>query len=124
MKKLLAILAVALTLTSTMAEAGRYGGSFGGSRSFSSFRSYSRPSMPRYTTPRPVVKRTTVIQNNHVTQNTGTGILGTVIGAGVGSYVGTRLAQPSQSDAPAQQYPLCPKPVPAGWNTPCIPQSN
>lgn len=107
---------------STMAEAGRYGGGF---RSGGFSRSYSRPSMPRYTTPRPVVKRTTIVQqHNHVTQNNGTGILGTVIGAGVGSYIGSRLAQPSHNEPQQQQFPLCPKPVPAGWNTPCIPQHN
>jgi hypothetical protein len=133
MKKIISLALLALMVIAPIAEAGRYGGGFSGSRSFSSSRSYSSPSRsyyrPSYSTPRPVVRNTTVIQQNHVTQSSGggTGFFGTVIGSGLGSYIGNRLAQPSPQPAPVQpqvqpQYPLCPLVIPAGWNTPCIPQ--
>lgn len=128
MKKILSVLMLSLMTLSTIAEAGRYGGSFGGSRSFSSSRSYSSParsySTPRYTAPRPVVRKTTIVQQN-VTQNTtsgGMGFFGTLLATGAGSYIGNRLAQPSEQPQVAPQYPLCPQVIPAGWNTPCIPQ--
>lgn len=125
MKKFLAVLMMSLMTLSTIAEARS---SFSGGRSsFSSSRSYSSPSRsyntPRYTAPRPVVRKTTVV-NQHVTQNNsstggGLGFFGTLLATGAGSYVGNKLAQPSQPEAP--QYPICPAVIPAGWNTPCIP---
>jgi hypothetical protein len=130
MKKILALLALSLMTLTTIAEAGRYGGSFGGRSSFSSSRSYSSPSRsyyrtPRYIAPRPVViRKTTIVQQNNSTSNGGMGFLGTLIATGAGSYVGNRLAQPSPQPEQAPVYPLCPAVIPAGWNTPCIPQQS
>lgn len=130
MKKILAVAMLALLTLSTIVEARA---SFSGSRSsFSSSRSYSSPSRsynrPSYSAPRPVtrpvIRKTTVVQQN-ITQNTtsgGMGFFGTLLATGAGSYIGNRLAQPSEQPQVAPQYPLCPQVIPAGWNTPCIPQ--
>ena len=122
-KKLIAVSMMALMAFSSIAEAR---GGFGmGRSSFSSSRSFSRPSYsysrPSYVAPRPIVRNTTVVHQTNVTQHSGGGLgfLGTMFGSGLGSYFGTRLAQPSQQPAP-----ICPVPLPAGWNTPCVPQGN
>lgn len=112
-----------------IAEAHAYG-SFGGGRSFSSARSFSRPSYsrpmfrPSYTAPRPIVRNKTVVVQQHVTQHHssgGMGFFGTLFATGAGSYIGNKLAQPSQPEpvAPPVQYPNCKDLVP-GAKTPCI----
>lgn len=133
MKKLVMVLFLTVaTLASTFAEA--RGGSFGGGRSsFSSSRSFSSP---RYTSPRPIVNRpvinkTTVVQQ-HTTvvhqqpSSSGPGFFTGLIAGGMGGYLlgdhSSNTPSPAQQQPQVQpQYPLCPNPIPAGWNTPCIP---
>lgn len=132
MKKVLLSLVV-LSLVSFNVNAGKSYSGFSRSNSFSGFsritpKPFTRP-MPKVSRPTPVIiqRRTTVVQqHNEVNQGggLGTSIAGSLIGGGIGSYIGTRMAQPNEAPPPntMQQFPLCPNPVPVGWNTPCIPQ--
>ena len=74
-----------------------------------------------------VVNKTVVVRQNNARVDSQPSFWSTFLpsmaGSGVGSYIGSSLAHPTP---PAQasngvQYPVCPNPVPKGWNTPCIP---
>lgn len=144
MKKVLAILTILTMMMATIAEARSYS-SFGGSRSsfsrsysYAPSRSYSTPKRSYYSAPsikKPVTKvspkvtkpvvvnKTTVIRQNNVAASVNSQpsfwsmFLPSFLGAGIGSYAGSSLAQPK-----AQSTEYCPIPIPQGYNKPCVPQ--